>query len=166
MFFENIDFMLIIDYTTPGVNYVVRYGVVTVNVRLVLINSVKSWGPRSNLDLVHFMWNTYFIPNYATVLLPLSPSASKIAYTRHYKAEIGGGDSRTSRIFMWDVDEPRTFTDWNAKRPTSAVARFVLNRRFHWNQEIQKLCLVNRIVVNFVLTNIQRTVIKFLLLST
>jgi hypothetical protein len=109
--FESLDFLLLTDYTTPeDIYYAARFGVETVTVRFVLINSDKPCDPRSNLDLVHFMWNTYthFCTNYAVVMLQLSPKGTKVLYTRHYKAEIGGGDTRTCLLCSDVAEDPRT----------------------------------------------------------
>jgi hypothetical protein len=42
------------------------------------------------------MWTTfaYYSTNYAMLILPPRTSGSKVLYTHHYKAEIGGEDSR------------------------------------------------------------------------
>jgi hypothetical protein len=118
--FESLDFLLLTDYTTPeDIYYAVRFGVETVTVRLVLINSDKPCGPRTNLDLVHFMWNTYtyFFTNYAIVMLQLSPEATKVLYTHHYMAEIGGGDSRTCMMCSDADEDPRTLNGLQRHAP-------------------------------------------------
>jgi hypothetical protein len=46
--------------------------------------------------------------NYAMVVLPSRMLGDAILYFRHYKAEIGGEDSRTCRCF-WDTADPRLF---------------------------------------------------------
>ena len=54
--------------------------------------SAKLCGPRSNIDLSKFVWDTfdYCCTNYSMILLPSHTSGSEIVYTLHIKAEQGG----------------------------------------------------------------------------
>jgi hypothetical protein len=120
--FKSLDFLLLTDYTTPdNIYYAVRFGAETVTVRFVLINSDNPCGPRSNLDLVHFMWNTftYFCTNYAIVMLQLSPETTKVVYTRHHMAEIGRGDSRTYLLCSDVEQDPRSLYELQCRAPNS-----------------------------------------------
>jgi hypothetical protein len=60
------------------------------------VDCLEPSGPRSNLDFVHFMWITfvYYSTNYAMLILPTRATGSRVLYTCHYKAEIGGLVSR------------------------------------------------------------------------
>ena len=120
--FQSLDFLLLTDYTTSdNIYYAVRFGVETVTVRFALINSHNRCGPRSNLDLVHFMWNTYtyFCTNYAVVMLQLSPETSKVLYTRHHMAEIGGDGSRTCVLCSDVAQDPRLRYELQCSAPNS-----------------------------------------------
>jgi hypothetical protein len=107
--FGSSDFLLLSDHTTPdAIFYAVKFGVEVATVRFILIDSRKACGPRSNMDLVHFIWDTYtyFCSNYAVVMLQLSQETSRVVYTRHHMAEIGGGDSRTCLLCSDFEDDP------------------------------------------------------------
>ena len=61
-------------------------------------------GPRSSINFTYYMWKTpaCYFTNYAMVALT---SANKI-YTRYYKAEIEGTNSRTCKMCvcnLWDL---------------------------------------------------------------
>ena len=118
--FGSLDFLLLNDYTTPEeIYYAVRFGVDIVTMRLVLIDSEKPCGPRSNLDLVHFIWDTYtyFCTNYAVVMLQVSPEVNRVLYTRHFKAESGGDGSRTCLLCSDVEDDPRAFYGQQCQAP-------------------------------------------------
>jgi len=89
---ESLDF-LFVPYYRPGENiyYTVRHGDITIAGRIVCVDCVLPCGPRSNLNLVHFMWSTFAhsCSNYAIVVVPSRTSGNKILYFRHYKAETG-----------------------------------------------------------------------------
>ena len=108
---ESLEFVFDPYYSRPGENiyYTVRHGDLTIAVRIVCVDCVLPCGPRSILNLVHFMWSTfaYYCSNYAIVVVPSRNSGDKILYVRHYKAEIGGEDSRTCRQCIWDTEDPR-----------------------------------------------------------
>jgi len=77
-------------------HYVVSYGVKFRALRIVCIDRVKPCGPRSNIDLTHYIWSIfeYYCASYAMVLLPSYTSGNKILYVRQYQAEIGAESSR------------------------------------------------------------------------
>ena len=108
-------------HSTPGENiyYTVRCGLETTAVRIVCADSFESCGPWANLDLTHFIWTTfaYYCTNYAIVVLPLRTSGEKIVDVCHYKAKIGGEDSRTCRRFFWDYEDPRMFCNIQCQKP-------------------------------------------------
>jgi hypothetical protein len=60
------------------------------------VDADRACDPWSNLDFVHFIWNTkfYFLTNHATVILPSRTTRDRIIYVRHHMAEMGGGASR------------------------------------------------------------------------
>ena len=83
-------------------------------------------GPRSNLNLVHFKWSTfaYYCSNYAIAVVPSRTSGNKILYVRHYKAEIGGEDSRTCRQCIWDMEDPCMLYNVGCQRPNPRLVLF------------------------------------------
>ena len=56
------------------------------------------------------MWKTfaYHITNYAMLVLPSRTSGDKILYTRSYKDQIGGDNSRTCKMRICNIRELRT----------------------------------------------------------
>ena len=84
--------------TLPGkfICYVIRYGQVAANLKIVAVESIIPCGPRSNIDFIQYIWSHfyYYCGNYAVCVLPSHTSNSKIVYVRHYKAEIRGEGSR------------------------------------------------------------------------
>jgi len=79
---ESLDFLFVPYYSRPGENiyYTVRHGSITIAVRIVCVDCVLPCGPRSYLNLVHFMWSTfaYYCSNSAIVVMPSRTSGSKI----------------------------------------------------------------------------------------
>ena len=118
---ESLDFVFVPYYSRPGDNiyYAVRHGDITIAVRIVCVECASPCGPRSNLNLVHFMWSTfaYYCSNYAIVVVPSRTSGDKILYVRHYKAEIGGEDSRVCRRCIWDIEDPRLLYNVQCLKP-------------------------------------------------
>jgi hypothetical protein len=84
---ESLDVLFVPYYSRPGENiyFTVRHGDITIAVRIVCVDCVLPCGPRSNLNLVHFMWSTfaYYWSNYAIVVVPSRTSGNKILYVRH-----------------------------------------------------------------------------------
>ena len=116
---ESLDFVFDPYYSRPGENiyYTVRHGDLTIAVRIVCVDCVLPCGPRSNLNLVHFMWSTFaYCSNYAIVVVPSRTSGDKILYVRH-KAEIGREDSRTCRQCIWDMEDPRLLYNVVCQKP-------------------------------------------------
>jgi hypothetical protein len=122
---DNFDFWFMPSYSRPGDNvfYTVRYGVELVAFRIACINSLQPYGPRSNLDLTHFLWAnfSYYCTNYAVVMLPSQTLGSRILYTLHFKAEIGGEDSRACKRCFWDIENPRWRYDFSCQKPNSCT---------------------------------------------
>jgi hypothetical protein len=118
---EGLYFLFIPVHFTPGDNiyYAVWYGVETVAVRVVCVDSLQARGPRSNLGLANFMWTTfsYCCANYVMVVLPLHTYGDKILYVHQYKADIWGEDSRTCRRCVWDFEDPRMFYGFGCLKP-------------------------------------------------
>jgi hypothetical protein len=118
---DNLDFWFMPSYSRPGDNvfYTVRCGIGVVALRTACVNSLQPCGPRSNLDLTHFLWTTfsYYCTNYAMVILPSQTSGDSILYTLHYKAEIGGEDSRTCKRRFWDTEDPQWCYDFSCQKP-------------------------------------------------
>jgi hypothetical protein len=119
--FESLDFLFMPVYSTPGDNVycTVRCGVETVAVRIVCVDFAVPCGPRSNLDLTHFIWSTfaYYCTNYSMLVQPSHTLENKILYTRHYKAEIGGEVSRTCKRFVCNFTDPHMFYDFGCQKP-------------------------------------------------
>ena len=117
----SLDFVFVSYYSRPGENihFTVRHEDLTIAVRIVCVDCVSPCGPRSNLNLVHCMWSTfaYYCSNYAIVVVPSRTSGDKILYVRHYKAEIGGEDSRTCRQCIWDMEDPRLLYNVPCRKP-------------------------------------------------
>jgi hypothetical protein len=92
--FGSLDFLFMPVFSTPGDNvyYTVRCGAETVAV----------------------IWSTYeyYCKNYAMLVLPSHTSENKILYKRHYKAKIGGEDSRTCRRCVCNFMDPHMFYDF------------------------------------------------------
>ena len=119
---ENLDFLFFPYYSRPAENMycTVRHGDITIAVRIVCVDFVLlPSGSRYNLNLVHFMWtnSAYYCSNYAIVVVPSRTSDNKILYVRHYKAEIGSEDSRTSMECIRDMEDPRMLYNVGFKRP-------------------------------------------------
>jgi len=59
--FESLDFVFVPYYYRHGENiyYTVRHGDISIAVRIVCVDCVLPCDPRSNLNLVHFMWSTF-----------------------------------------------------------------------------------------------------------
>jgi len=59
----------------------------------------------------------YNCSNYAIIVVSSRTSGNKILYVRHYKAEIGGEDSRTYRQCIWVMEDPRMLYNFGCQRP-------------------------------------------------
>jgi len=129
---ESLDFVFVPYYYRPGKNiyYTVRHGDITIAVRIVCVDCVLPCAPRSNLNLVHFMWSTfaYYCSNYAIVVVPSRTPGNKILYVRHYKAEIGGEDSRTCRQCIWDTQDPRMLYNVGCQIPNPCTCILCLKQ--------------------------------------
>jgi hypothetical protein len=108
--FDKLDFLYMPTYSRPGSNvfYALRYGNEITALRLAIVNSVKPCGQRSSTNFTYYMWKTfvYYFTNYVMVVLPSRTSGNKILYTRYYKAEIAGENSRTFKMCIcniWDL---------------------------------------------------------------
>jgi hypothetical protein len=79
---DNLDFSFMPSYSRPGDNvfYTVRCGVEVVDLRIACGSSLQPCGPRSNLDLTHFLWVnfSYYCANYAMFILPSQTSGDRI----------------------------------------------------------------------------------------
>jgi len=66
---NNLDFLFVPECYLPGkiLHYYIRYGVEVRCLKLVCVDSVGPCGPRSNIDLTHYVWATfeYYFANYA-----------------------------------------------------------------------------------------------------
>jgi hypothetical protein len=69
--FESSDFTFVPYYSRPGENiyYTVRHGDITIAVRIVCVDCVLPYGPRSHMNLVHFIWSILLIIPALTPLL-------------------------------------------------------------------------------------------------
>jgi len=88
-----VEFEFVPEWSITGklVLYILRYGGDDIIHRIECIDSVKPCGPRSNIDLTYYVWNTFehYCDNYAIVVLPSQTLGDKIVCVRHYQAEIG-----------------------------------------------------------------------------
>jgi len=68
-------------------------------IRITCVDCLEPCSPWSDLDFVHFMWTTfaYYFRNHAMVVMPLGTVGNKLPCVCHYKAEIGGDESRACR---------------------------------------------------------------------
>ena len=114
-------------YSRPGSNvfYTVRFCNENTALRTAIVNSSKPYGPRSNINFTYYMWETYayHITNHAMVVSPSRTSGVKLLYTRSYKAEIGGDNSRTCKMCVCNIRELRTFYSFGCKKrdPCSCI---------------------------------------------
>jgi hypothetical protein len=78
--------------------YKVRRGDLEKVIKIRCVDSLKPWGPRSDIDLVHFVWDclVYYFLNYAIIVGPSSPS-EKVMYLCHYRAASNGRGTRACR---------------------------------------------------------------------
>jgi len=117
---ESLDFLFFREYSITGKTILdaMRYGIEVTAHRIVCIESVNLCGPRSNVDLTQYMWSTfeYYCANYAVIVLPTRASDSKIAYLRHYRAEIGGEASRLCGQCVCITKNPRAYYDFGCKK--------------------------------------------------
>jgi len=116
---NSLDFLFVPECSLPGkmFHYYIRYGEVR-GLRLVCVDSVSPCGPRSNIDLTHYVWATfeYYFANYAIVLLPSPTSGDKIVYVRGYQAKIGGESSRLCGQCVCITMNPRTYFNVSCKK--------------------------------------------------
>ena len=56
------------EYSAPGINVycTIKCGVETISLRIVCVQIAKLCGPRSNIDLTHYVWSAfdYYCKNY------------------------------------------------------------------------------------------------------
>jgi hypothetical protein len=78
--------------------YRVRWGDMENVIKIRCVDSLKPCGLRSNIDLVHFVWDSlvYYFLNYAITVGPCSPNG-KVMYLCHYRAASNGRGSRACR---------------------------------------------------------------------
>ena len=114
----------------PGktISYVIRYGQEIANLKIFCVENIIPCGPRSNIDFVQYVWSHfyYYCGNYAVCVLPLQNSNNKIVYVRHYRAEIGGEESRLCGSCVCTNKNPRMYYSFGCKRPgncTCALCR-------------------------------------------
>jgi hypothetical protein len=116
-----LDFQLVPEFTIPGsvISYIVKYGASTLAVKIECVYSNIPCGPRSNLNLVHYLWSefVYYCSNYGLFVLPSLTSGDKLVYVRYYKAEIGGSESRSCRECIWGPENPETLYNISCKKP-------------------------------------------------
>ena len=110
-------------------HYIVKYGEEIRSLRIVCIESVKPCGPRSNVDLTHYIWSTfeYYSANYAVLVIPTHVSENKIVYVRQYQAETGGETSRLCGHCLCLTKNPHAYYDFGCKKPQNLRAQFVIN---------------------------------------
>ena len=115
-----VEFVFVPELSIPGkvLHYVIRYEGDEILLRIRCIDSVNSYGPRSNMDLTYYIWSTfeYYCNNYAIVVLPSQTSGDKIVYVRQYQAEIGGETSRHCGRCLCIMDNPRTYYNFGCKK--------------------------------------------------
>jgi len=116
--------------TLPGkiICYVIRYGQEVTNLQIFGVKSFIPCGPRSNIDFTQYVWSHfyYYCCNYAVCVLPSQTSSNKIVYIRHYKAEIGGEESRLCGSCVCTSKNPRMYHSFDCKKPgncTCALCR-------------------------------------------
>ena len=123
--FDKLDFLYMPTYSRPGSNvfYALRYGNEITALRLAIVNSVKPCGQRSSTNFTYYMWKTfvYYFTNYVMVVLPSRTSGNKILYTRYYKAEIAGENSRTCKMRVSKLRELHVFYKFGCKKPNSCT---------------------------------------------
>jgi hypothetical protein len=75
-------------------------------IKIWCVESLKPCGPRSNIDLVHFVWDclVYSFLNNAITVEPGSPS-EKVMYLCHYRAASNGRGSRACRACEEMMDD-------------------------------------------------------------
>jgi len=115
-----VEFVFVPELSIPGkvLHYVIRYEGDEILLRIRCIDSVNSYGPRSNMDLSYYIWSTfeYYCNNYAIVMLPSQTSEDKIVYVRQYEAEIGGETSQHCGRCVCIMDNPRTYYNFGCKK--------------------------------------------------
>jgi hypothetical protein len=125
----------------PGdlVVYTVKFAGQTLLLKLNCVNCLVPCGPQSNLDFVHFVWTTfvYRSTNYAMLICPSRNADSKVLYTCHYKAMIGGTESRFCLACMPD---PRIFARFGCNRPNQCTCRFCFKQPLSLKSIDQSLC--------------------------
>ena len=116
--------------TLPGkiICYVIRYSLEIANLKIFCVEGIIPCGPRSNIYFVQYVWSNfyYYCGNYAVCVLPSHTSNSKIVYVRHYKAEIGGEESRLCGSCVCTSKDPCMYYSFECKRPgncTCALCR-------------------------------------------
>ena len=107
--------------TLPGriICYVIRCGQEVANLQIFGVNSIIPCGPRSNIDFTQYVWSHfyYYCSNYAVCILPSQTSRHKLVYIRHYKAEIGGEESRLCGSCVCRSKDPRMYHSFGCKKP-------------------------------------------------
>jgi hypothetical protein len=109
---DTLDFVYMPTHSRPGINvfYTVWFRNEITALRIAIVNSVKPCGPRSSINFTHYIWQKFAYPitNHSMVVLPSRTSGDKILYTRSYKAKIGGDNSRTCKICIYNIRDLRT----------------------------------------------------------
>jgi hypothetical protein len=79
---NSLDFLLVPEFTIPGsvIYYIVKYGDTTMAVKIDRVYCNVPCGPRSNLNLVHYLWSefVYYCSNYGLFVLPSLTSGEKL----------------------------------------------------------------------------------------
>ena len=75
-------------------HYAMSYEDVRLSVTFVGVNTVRHWGPLSNVDLVHFVWDNFIRFSYKKCALVLSPRGSDalpgLLFLKNYRVESDG----------------------------------------------------------------------------
>jgi len=115
-----VEFELAPQWTVPGrvVHYYIRHDDEII-LAIVFISSVLFCGPRSNIDLTHYVWTTFdfYCTNYAIVVLPSQTSGDKIVNVRHFLAEIGGETTQRCGRCVCMIDDSRPYYDLGCRTP-------------------------------------------------
>ena len=164
---NSLDFLFVPECSLPGkmLHYYIRYGVEVRCLKLVCVDSVGPCGPRSNIDLKHYVWATfeYYFANYAIVLLPSHTPGDKIVYVRRYQAEIFGESSRLCGQCVCITKNPRTYCNVGCKKHQNCASVLCCKQPLLYNLLPLKLCSACIINKNSVLiTQLHVNLLKFL----
>jgi len=109
-------------------HYMVTYKDVRVPVSIVGINTTKHYGPLSNIDLVHFVWENFYHFSYKKYALALSPQGSapsELVFLKITGLKVTRGKIRQILTIASTFTEARFVPFTHAICLTTARVRFV-----------------------------------------